>query len=179
MDFDQLGAALKRCRMLQDMTATELAEKAGIHRNTLSGYEGGRQPDEVTFVKLCLFLGADVGEVFAAACLAKLQFELRPIEDRQRAELGLPERETRQHKPATEMHDELLNEFVAFYKKLEQFRFEHLGPHPNLEMLVRLRPESLRNLDSEEPKRKRARKKRRTNPKTRRGRPPRKEGEGS
>lgn len=178
MDFDQLGMALKRCRMLRDVTANELAERAGLHRNTLSAYEGGREPNEATFVKLCLHLSMDVGEVFAAACLAKLQ-ELRPIEDRLRAEMGLPDRETGQHKTAAETRDELLDEFAALYRKLEQLRFELLDPHSNQETLVRLRPESLRILDSEEPKRKRARKKKRTRSKTRRGKPPHRGDESS
>lgn len=180
MDFEQLGKALKRCRLLQDVTANDLAKKAAMHRNTLSAYEGGREPDDVTFVRLCLLLGVDVGETFAAACLAKLQFDLRPLEDRLRAEMGLPEREIRQDESAAERHDELLGEFLAGYRKLAQFRFERLDPQANQEMLVRLKPESLRNLDSDEPKRKRARKKKRkTNPKTRGGKAPRKGGEGS
>jgi transcriptional regulator with XRE-family HTH domain len=92
MDFEQLGMALRRCRMLQDVTANDLAKQAGMHRNTLSAYEGGREPDDVTFVRLCLLLGADVGEIFAAACLAKLQSDLRPLEERLRIEMGLRRR---------------------------------------------------------------------------------------
>lgn len=150
MEFKQLGAVLKRCRELKGMTARELAAAAGIHRNTLSGYEGGRTPDDETLVSLCLALGMDVGEVFAAACLAKLESDLHPLEDRKRTEMDLPARHP--ERTSTERHEELLEQYSTALKELERFKFERSGPRSQQEVLIRLTPASLREPASGEPK---------------------------
>lgn len=156
MELKQLGAVLRRCRELKGMTAIELAVKTGVHRNTLSGYEGGRTLDDETFIQLCLALGVDVGEAFAAACLAKLASDLRPIEDRKRAEMGLPARIP--EKTTLERHEELLESCSTAVKELERFKFEQSGPHSQQETLIRLTPAALRDLGPVRAKRPRKRK---------------------
>lgn len=177
MEFKQLGAVLRRCRELKAMTAKELAAEAGIHRNTLSGYEGGRTPHDEAFVQLCLVMGVDVGEAFAAACLAKLVSDLRPIEDRKRAEMGLPARA--QEQTATERHEELLDKCSVAFKDLERFKLEQLGPHSQQETLIRLTPASLRDLGPGKPRRPRKPKKRKANAREDGVSSPRRKGGGS
>lgn len=155
MEFKQLGAVLKHCRELKGKTAKELAAELGVHRNTLSGYESGRALSDEMFVQLCVDLGVDVGEAFAAACLAKLA-DLRPIEDRKRAEKGLPARP--RESTNVERLEELLDRCSAAFKDLERFKLEQMGPHSRQETLVRLAPDSLRDLGAGSPGRPRKRK---------------------
>ena len=177
MELKQLGAVLRRCRELKGMTAIELAAKTGVHRNTLSGYEGGRTLDDETFIQLCLALGVDVSEVFSAACLAKLVSELRPIEDRKRAEMGLPARTP--EKTTLERHEELLENCSIALKELERFKFAQLGPDSQQETLIRLTPASLRDLGPGRPKRPRKRKKTERTARGDEGASPRRKGGGS
>lgn len=148
---------LKRCRELKNKTAQELADELGVHRNTLFGYEGGETLNDETFVQLCLNLGVDVGEAFAAACLAKLVSELRPLEDRKRAEKGLPPRAD--EKATVERLEELLDRCTIAFKDLERFKFDQVGPNSQQEALIRLTPAALRELDTGSSRRPRKRKK--------------------
>lgn len=49
-DTRQLGAALQRERKRQGMTQTQLAEKAGVRQQTVSGVEGGKPRSELQVI---------------------------------------------------------------------------------------------------------------------------------
>jgi transcriptional regulator with XRE-family HTH domain len=160
MDFRYLGFAVRRCRILQDVAINDLAEDVGIHRNTLSAYESGTSPlsDEM-FVRLCLCLGVDVAETFAGACVAKLELDLVPLAARLREEeLSVPAPEVPRQEGL--LADRRIPDLAA---KVEEVihsileRYDAAGSNRGL--LIRLRPKFLQELDGEELKKRRVKKK--------------------
>lgn len=147
------------------MSVAELARKADLHRNTLRSYETGQRAiDKETFVNLCVVLDVDAAEVFAAACLAKIRFELQPMEEQKREARGMPLRRRSGDPLPGERFKELLSSSLNVMGGLIQFTFEHLSGTMNQEALLRLNPESLRDLEPGKPVKKKVKRRKAKKP---------------
>jgi transcriptional regulator with XRE-family HTH domain len=163
MRFRQLGLAIRRCRLLQDMSVAELADKAGIHRNTLTRYESGEETardtlNEKNFVKLCVALRMRVAEVLAVASIAKIE-ELLPLEAEIRAAMGLPVIEAMMPALTRKQRLETTTSKIA---DAFQSALELLSEPSNLEALVRLNPQSIQIPQADSASAKRASRRKKT-----------------
>ena len=61
MNFEQfctaLGAELRRIRETAGLSRQQLADRSGIHRNSIERYEAGADMPVMTFIRLCVAMG--------------------------------------------------------------------------------------------------------------------------
>jgi transcriptional regulator with XRE-family HTH domain len=66
MEYDQfcsaLGEELRRIREEAGLSQQQLADRVGIHRNSVANYEGGMDVPVMTFIRLCVAMGASCSE---------------------------------------------------------------------------------------------------------------------
>lgn len=66
MDYEQfctaLGEELRRIRESAGLSRQQLAERTGVHRNSIANYEGGADLPVMTFIRLCVAMGASCAE---------------------------------------------------------------------------------------------------------------------
>jgi DNA-binding XRE family transcriptional regulator len=69
MDYDQfcaaLGEELRRIREEAGLSRQQLADRTGIHRNSIANYEGGADLPVMTFIRLCVAMGASCADTLA------------------------------------------------------------------------------------------------------------------
>lgn len=63
---EALGEEIRRRRERREWSQQELADKVGIHRNTLFRYEGGADMPVIVCMRICGALGAPMIEVLEA-----------------------------------------------------------------------------------------------------------------
>ena len=63
----KLGDQLRELRRQAGLSQQELADKAGLSRNTIYRYEAGSDAPALALVRICAALNADAGEVLTRA----------------------------------------------------------------------------------------------------------------
>jgi transcriptional regulator with XRE-family HTH domain len=63
MDPTTLGARIQRVRIKQDLSVRELAERAGVNKNTVLRLEKGLTPSYATLNRVCEALGVHVAQL--------------------------------------------------------------------------------------------------------------------
>jgi len=67
MNYEQfcsaLGAELRRIREAAGLSRQQLADRSGISRNSIERYEAGADMPVMTFIRLCVAMGASCGEI--------------------------------------------------------------------------------------------------------------------
>lgn len=79
--YAAVGKRLKHFRQQAEMTQTQLAERVGILRTSITNMESGKQkPPLSTLYKLCLVLGVEVSEFLPSMFEIVQENEDEPIE---------------------------------------------------------------------------------------------------
>lgn len=79
MDIDRLGASIRTCRMLREMSVAELAKRASVSEANLRAIESGdREPSLSCYVRLTGALGVSPALLLASA--EKRFTELKTLE---------------------------------------------------------------------------------------------------
>jgi DNA-binding XRE family transcriptional regulator len=60
-----LGKELRQIRETAGLSRQQLAERSGVHRNSIANYEGGADLPVMTFIRLCVAMGAGCAQTLA------------------------------------------------------------------------------------------------------------------
>jgi transcriptional regulator with XRE-family HTH domain len=59
----RMGAELRHFREQAGLSRQQLGDRTGIHRNSIERYERGADVPIMTFIRLCVAMGASCGEI--------------------------------------------------------------------------------------------------------------------
>jgi len=67
----RMGDKIRELRIDKGLSQEELGGKVGLHRNTVMGYENGKDIPVMVFIRICVALGMPAGAVLDGVLIEK------------------------------------------------------------------------------------------------------------